>query len=432
MGGVMSSVAALAGLFNQHRQLLLLMSANLVSNGTTFAILLLMSSAVSVELFGVLSICISIVMQLSFLLDFGTGFSLVKLYNSHENGARIMSGAFWIRVGTTLILMLFSYPACLLLQRFLLPGVDEVLIWAVLLASVVMSWWGYVRSRLQAMQDFNAYSLYIFMLLAVRILGVAIIYVEDAGNKILNVLLMLYVVAPALASLASWLQMPAPKGELPAFKIKAALAPMRAVLRYGLWVFASAILFTLSNNLPLWKLGADANFGHAAYFGIGVYFANAIAPVREALKSFLFPKMLNFDGPDQVKSYIQSVMTKTYWSVPIAILVCVLALGLLRIVNQDRYDGAEWIVVVMIVTQIVTMFTALIGSTLHYFDNPRYDFYINIGRVVTSLLLSVTLIPLFGAVAAGCIASFTTVAGEVLLVRKAWMVADQRVRMCTA
>ena len=428
----MSSVAALAGLFNQHRQLLLLMSANLVSNGTTFAILLLMSSAVSVESFGVLSICISVVMQLSFLLDFGTGFSLVKLYNSRDDGDRIMSGAFWIRMATTLMLILLFYPASLVLQRFLLPGVDEALVWVALLASIVMSWWGYVRSRLQAMQDFNAYSLYMFILSAVRILGTGVIYAEESGNKVLNVLLILYVVAPAMASLASRFQVQVHRSGLPPFKLRAALVPIRAILQYGRWVFASAILFTLSNNVPLWKLGADASFGHAAYFGIGVYFANAIAPVREALKSFLFPKMLNFDGPDQVKSYIRSVMTKAYWSVPVAALVCVLALGLLKIVNQDRYDGAEWIVVVMIVTQIVTMFTALIGSTLHYFDNPRYDFYINIGRVVISILLSVMMIPLFGAVAAGCIASFTTVAGEVLLVRKAWVVADHNVRMCAA
>lgn len=414
------TLKVLSRLVEHHPALAGLTISNLVSNGTTFAILLLVSALLLPDQFGALTILVSVLMQLSFLLDMGTGIALVRFYNAEQQqGPTYISAVLLVRVVIAVAFLLFALPSVLLLQDRFPSGIDSHLALLTVASALVMSWWNYLRSLNQAQQNFSAYGVSQIGLSVLRWAGIGVLFsVQGQNMTVFQIVAYLYLVAPfciiVIAALFS------PYSRLNALRpfSSVVVSAMGQILRYGRWIFASSLLFPLSVNIPLWWLGMSANLEAAGSLGIGMYFANAMAPVREAIKVYMLPKVAGFDSVVQADSYIRNIVSRMHYALPVAVVLSAAAAGLQYFLNGDRYADAYGVIVIMIATQVVTMFTTLIGSVLHYFGQPQFDVLVNVVRVLLALTLSALLVPSFGALAAAVIGMVTTLAGEFLIYRR--------------
>lgn len=407
----------LSRLVERHPALAGLTVSNLVSNGTTFAILLLVSAFLLPDQFGALTILVSVLMQLSFLLDMGTGVALVRFYNAQlQQGATYICAVLLVRIAIAVAFLLLALPCVLLLRDYFPSGIDDELALLALASALVMSWWNYLRSLNQAKQKFGAYGGSLIGLSVLRWVGMGTLCsVQGQDMTVFQIVAFLYLVAPfCIIVIAAPFSPYSELGALRPFSA-AVVSAMGQVLRYGRWIFASSLLFPLSVNIPLWWLGVSANLEAAGSLGIGMYFANAVAPVREAIKVYMLPKVAGFDSAIQADSYVRNIVDRMHLALPVAVALSAAAVGLQYFLNGGRYEDAYGVIVIMIATQVVTMFTTLIGSVLHYFGQPQFDVKVNLVRVLLALALSALFVPSFGALAAAVISMITTLAGELLI-----------------
>lgn len=407
----------LSKLYKRHPALAGLTVSNLVSNGSTFAILLLVSAFLLPDQFGALTILVSVLMQLSFLLDMGTGVALVRFYNAHQHqGGTYISAVLLVRALIAMAFLLLVLPCVLLLQGYFPSGIDSDLALLAVASALVMSWWNYLRSLNQAKQKFGAYGGSLIGLAVLRWIGIAALFsVLGPDMTVFQIVAFLYLVAPLCIIVITALSNPSSGLSVSQLFSAAVVTGMGEVLRYGRWIFASSLLFPLSVNIPLWWLGISANLEAAGSLGIGMYFANAMAPVREAIKIYMLPKVAGFESAGQADSYVRSIVARMHYALPVAVALCAAAAGLQYFLNGGRYEDAYGVIVIMIATQVITMFTTLIGSVLHYFGQPQFDVAVNVARVLLALGLSALLVPSFGALAAAVIGMVTTLVGELLI-----------------
>ncbi len=407
----------MARLIERHPGLAGLAASNAISNGTTFAILLLMSAFLAPDQYGSLTIAVSVLMQLSFLLEMGTGVALVRFYNSDQHfGEAYVQAVFVARLLMAGSMALLALPCIYLVEAGYALGIGSDLALLALTSALIMSWWNYLRSLNQARQNFSGYAYSLVGLAVVRWIGVGLVFAMH-GNDIMvaQVITILYLAAPLCIILFAGIA-GAQQRQMAFWRMDKDLwKRMGRVLEYGRWIFASSLLFPLSLNVPLWWLGMSSNLTAAGSLGIGMYFANAMAPVREAIKVYMLPKVAGFSSAIEADSYVRSILGRLHYALPIALLLSLAAVGLQYLLNGSRYEDAYGVIVIMIATQVITMFTTLIGSVLHYFGQPQFDVLVNVARVLLSVILSAVLVPHYGAVAAALIGTLTTLAGEMLL-----------------
>lgn len=409
-----------------HPALLWLTAANIISNGATFVILLFVSTVVTPDAFGKLSISISVLLQISLLLDLGTGLALVRGYTvagDADLSRRYVTAACWIRFATTLTFLLLALLALFVAGEQIARQMDAAIVHAVIAAIFIITWWNLVRSLNQARQDFRRYTGALLALATFRVVGVVVLVVDtDTRVAVDQVIWTLYVIAPLAASLLvtiSELQWRWPRQRMQRWHWQVPNQQVAAeLLRYGRWIFLSALLFPLSTHIPLWVLGVTSNLEAAGSFGIGLYFANAIAPVREAIRVYLLPKVIAFNDPVSVAHYVDRILRGMVAVLPVSLVLGLVAVLIQSVINGTRYDHSALVILIMIAVQVATLFTGLIGNTLHHFGQPEYDVMVNAIRVVTALLLSWLLVPGHGAVAAALVVAFTTLMGEYLIVRR--------------
>lgn len=398
----------------------LLTCANVINNGTTFFILMYLSQTSSPSEFGSISISASIVMQGATLIDFGTGFSLVRMYSaepSNDVRASIILTAKCMRMFCTIAALFLLFPAYILLSRYVFKQMDGTLIAIAISAIPVFSWWNFYRCVNQAKTDYVGYAGSVSLLATVRIVGIFLVpLAQPALTTAEAAILLMYIFAPSAViivnALASRRISSSDDNALPTF----AMTHCVHIMKYGRWIFASSMLFPLVTNIPLWYFGVSKEMDHAGTFGLGVYFGAAIMPLREAIRYYILPYVVSLNSDFAVSQYLRAIYRSGYILFPAFLVIGFVVVTINQHLNGDRYQEANVVILIMVFTQIVTTFSSAIASVLHYLNAPQIDTYINIIRVISCTILTFLFLPAFGAVGAAVISSACILIGETIMI----------------
>lgn len=401
-----------------HSALFSLTAANVVNNGVTFIVLLWLSKSFNPSEFGLFTLCVSIVTTASVVLDFGAGLSMVKWYNAKESTidkGSVVPAAVFIRAMASVCLIIVAYPLSNLIKDNLLGGVDLSLAMIALFGALAMSWWNFLRSLTQAKQDYRSYTVLVILFALLRFVSVCIVLLLGVDWAFFFIIAM-YLLPPTIICVAYMLYNKSGRPRSIYFnqQVRSIAAQL---LVYGKWPFASMILFPLVTTIPLWIMGNNDDLASAGAYGIGIYFASAIAPIREAIRIYMLPKIVGFDSLLKAREHLNIVKSRFIYVVPIIIIIASLAIFAQYIINGDKYENAYLVILLMIATQIITMFTNLIGAILHYLGRPQIDTYTNGLRLLLSVFLSLSLIPNYGVIGAVIASSSSILIGEYFIYR---------------
>ena len=405
-------------LFFRHKGLNQLVAANLVNNVITFGSILILGRLVAPERFGVFTISFSIMSTVAIILDFGINIALVRMYNRPSEGyssSSYIRGAIALRLLSSLVMLVLAYPVAQLLDGIIihLPGSSMDLL-AALMTAIVFSWWTLLRSINQAKSEHENHAFLTTLFGVVRLIIIGVLFSFDMATP-MSFLLGLYCFSPLVILVAELA-----KGLLIHQRRSCSKwenSPPVELLTYGKWPFLSTLLFPLVSNVPLWILGNEKGMDMAGAYGVGVFFANALAPLREALRIFLFPKIIRFESDEKAGEFM-ATWRRYFWLVlPITMLIAVISVGAQELLYSGAYVGAGLVTACFVLAQVITMYTVLIGMILHYLGRPEIDVYVNIFRVSVSLVLAMVLIPSLGVIGAALAASISILTGEFIIYR---------------
>lgn len=395
----------------RYSALIKLTISNAVQNSVTFLIILWVSKLLDPSDFGVFTISISVIMMMALALDFGVSLSLVKYYNDSKKTdiekAIFIPAAALIRLAASILLVFLAYLITITINdfRFIL----------IFFASMTMSWWAFFRSVNQAKQNYNQYTFYTLLFSFLRV--AFFILSMMSGQDSVTIFIMALYVFPPIFIFAYHLIYKKFKILKYYYFNKAFFKKAILLISYGKWIFASMLLFPLVTNIPLWLAGKIDELSSAGAYGIGIYFAGAIAPLREAIRIYMFPKIMNFQSMNDAHHYLVTIKSRLIYSLPLIFCFGGISILVQQAINGEKYASASIIIFIMISVQIVTMFTNLIGAILHFLGKPHIDTVINIFRVLLCVLLSIILIPLYGVIGAVIASSVSILAGEYLIYR---------------
>lgn len=390
--------------------------ANAINNGITFLSILFLSKSISTNSFGHFSISVSIIMTLAFILDFGTGVSLVRNYNRSRNKANkegYIGAVIKIRAVLLSILLLASYPLGCLVEVTLFKSSDANFWPYIFVSSMAMSLWGFWKSFLQAKQNYRLYTGLVVFFAMLRFFACVYLY-AISGFCPEKFVLLIYCLPPIIVSLICFYCFANEINIISSIRSTKKHLLSR-IINYAKWPFISMLLFPLITNIPLWMMGVLGRYTDAGLLGIGVIFASAISPLREALKIYFVPKVSAFRSDDEARVFIRKIFSNIFFIPLIVVPVSIFSIIIEEYMNQGKYSGTYLVIPILIFTQIMTMFTGFFGVILHYLGRPWVDSNVNIIRIIMSLLFSLLLIPGFGGVGAAVASSLSIIFGEILI-----------------
>ncbi|MBV5330057.1 MAG: oligosaccharide flippase family protein [Chlorobium sp.] len=396
-----------------------LVSSNLLNNIVTFLTVIVLSKLITPEEFGVFTLCVSIMMTCASILDFGTNLSFVRWYNLKGESVdreSLFGAAILIQLCTTTGLLFFLFPLSLLLKIYLMKqvGTSSDIFYA-MLAAGVFNWWTLIRAIRQAQQNHQRYSFVTVLFSIIRMAVLPCCYLLDMVSPT-SILVGLYLVAPlAIVLFEGFTELTKIKHIRPLSHESRSMA--KRFIVYGKWSFASSVLFPIVSSVPVWVLAHLNYYSAVGAYGVGLSFANAMAPLRDAIRVYMFPKIVGFSSKQMAIDMLAKLKGKFIYIPLIALSASLLTVFAQKLIHGHRYEHVHIVIILMISTQVITMYTNIIGNLLHYLGKPYVHPITNIFCVTLSLALSALLVPDYGVVGAAMAASLSILSGEYIIYR---------------
>jgi O-antigen/teichoic acid export membrane protein len=365
------------------RSLTRILGANVVNNLISLSVTIVAARSLGPQQFGALSFAISLMTMLSLFLDFGFGVSLIRLLNKLddplERSDLIKAVLRWDGLLLAVAIAL-AYPLQQLLGR-MLPVVSGAgwLLGCAIVTGGLLNIWTTIRTIDQARRDFRSFERFTYAYAGLRL--VAAVSLPLIGISVLSVFAALYTAPLVILLLVNWLR----RGVLfrpGALALRDQVVLLRRALSYGIWVFVSAISFTLLSRLPqlvLARLGSPTELG---VYGAALTFLAGFSMFNDALRTVLLPEVASFTEAEQRRRFEDRL--RKWGPIMLGTMVAALAAASLlqRFVLGAQYRESIPIFIVLGIGTVITIYIGIFNTLVHSYGVPKVEAIVNVLRVV--------------------------------------------------
>ncbi len=396
-----------------------ILTANVVNNIVSFAILVAAARAFGPELFGVLALAISITTLFWILLDFGASVALVRFYNTetspHER-AKLVREVLMLRAAILVLLL----PLALALERatiWLFPIVEghEGLIYLAFFSSGLLGFWGTMRSIEQASRRFVSFERYTLAYAGLRSACAVTVFL-GGFSSITTVFVSLYTVPLAGLLVLGWftgyrslLRRPADGKDEGPGKSPIPIA-LKRVFAYGAWVAVSALCYTGLLRLPQFFLANGGNARETGLYSAALTFVAVFSLMNDALRTVILPDVSALDTGHARREFRERFarLGPAFFAV-MALVLSAMVFAQYFVLGGD-YRASIPIFLILGVAVVTSMYLGVFNTLIHSHGVPRLDATNNLLRFAVLALLLWLLSPT--AIVASLAFGAVLVAGE--------------------
>lgn len=395
----------------------LLIVSNLVNNGVTFLVGIIVARVLSNESFGIYSVAINVTMLMFAISEFGVGVSFVKYYNKtdcQDKKKELLRSCLVVKIVLFTILIAISAPFGWFLSKVLSPEhpINSELAIAVV-CSAVLGLWAFVRALYQSKQQYKPYAFLTICYGLIRLFVAAALFWYEIESVVLYIA-ALYLVSPLIVGGMTFL-----KTLLESRPVlnKHYSDGAKDLLSYGKWITIGGILYPLCFSLPLFMLMRMADASVASQYAVGLLFVAVISPFNDAFRVFFLPKVSGFRSVDEAWCYLKNMQSKMLHYVvclAVVVVVCVLVYSLLLV---EKYPSGAWVITILVTASGLAVFGGIMNTVAHYLGLPHIDAWVNVARVMTLFLTNLWIIPNYGPVGSAVSSAMVIVLGEIVTFR---------------
>ncbi|HEX5416394.1 MAG TPA: oligosaccharide flippase family protein [Chloroflexota bacterium] len=382
------------------RQWATVAGGNLARLGLGFLASVLIARALGPADFGIFAVLAAISNIVGAVADFGLTDAAVKRIASaladDPDTARLRAGAFvWLRLGTTVVIVLTGCLIALLLPASRLPRADlrNLLLLALLgVAATALS--GIVAALLQASQHFGRLTIVGFSNAGLTALFAAILFLVGQLN-LLSALVVLGI-GTSLISCAVGARL-LPNHGFPAPPKRAAFRDeARELFRFGRWLGVSNAFAMLTAQLDVLLLGHWVPPASVGVYALALNLATKVDIVNSSLYTVLLPTVSSLAGPGAVRRYIRRGVLRSAL-IAVALLPLLVLVGpFVTVFYGSAYQGAIPLFQKLLGVVILDVVATPLILLAYHYNRPRLLAGADALRAGTLALTGVALIPSLG------------------------------------
>lgn len=412
-------------------QIVSVLGARILGSGAAFLGNILVARHLEPAGYGQFYLLFTIMTVVAGLTGPGLDTSLVRFASKHIHSDRdaafsYFSVMFYMKCLVFVVTMTVGVIAAGPLLRLLFSagGAPSVTASAVVLAffgGAAVSMWGFAQSYFQAYQHFGRYAGFEFFSSTLR-LGLVVLLIL-LGVGAIWAYLVVYVAAPTVMWLISWLFLPRR-----AFTANATIAVTRELLAFAKWVLLATLFTTLTQRLDLLLLGMyrvpEETLG---CYGAAVSLVLLGELVLLTFYNVLLPKASALKNPSDLRRFIGSFRIPSMLFCLGMSLLMPFAETLRHLFFGEKYLGTELYFLILLSGIIVSLGCAPAVTSLYSLGRSHFIAAFEGIRFVAALAIGLYVVPRYGAVGMAWVMAGTRAVMSAVM----YVVAHQDVKRLT-
>lgn len=386
----------------------LLGNTGIVLGGMLFTILA--ARSLSPAQFGIFSALIALSTIASLIGDLGTSSSLVNFLPKHPQSRRnIVSTIFWLELLAALVLG----TTLLILSPFngiLIPGSTrfQFILAAFLAGLYVLN--SFNQALFKAEKKFLRTSILQVFDSSAKLLIITSFFIR--GGLTLEIALLATVISELLTTIIGL------STEIKNITLKIETHFFRPLFSFTKWISLSQIFAVAIGRIDTLLLVSLSSAFQAGIYSAGSRITLVFSLLISSLGSVIAPRFSQFTTTSQVVTYLRKVSLMVLLLTVLLLSSIFFAAPIINIVFGEKYQLAIPVFKYLVLSMVPFLFTVITVSPLIYFFNkPDFIAKTTILQVFLLVLLDITLIPRFGALAP---AISLGVSNTVTLILTAW------------
>lgn len=387
------------------------------------------------ELYGILGICGVFRDFVGPIIQLGTGDAIIKFLaadhasKNYSHAGAVMRAAGIVRLvmAALVVLICFLWEKELIAWLATYKAVQNLplddLFWLgrlLLVGILINAAEGPLGNALQGFQAWRSL-LIIRIISAVASNGLPIL-AALIGFRLLGIVLSQQIAFAILALAITWYFFKIVSPRLRRVKIFEAMANIPPVLKFGLPLIFSQLLYVIQTNTnQIMMVGMNLSGEEIGYYEVARNIAVMLAFVPTILRTVMFPASSEFFVDKNIRrleALFTFMVKHLFWFLlPLAAWMSLLAPLVVEIVSGPQYAPAsralQWLAIVMIMQSFsVPFYTCLVGAH----GQTKKQFYISLISVTLNIGLSYMLIPVYSYMGTVYTTAICSVVGFVLAV----------------
>lgn len=390
----------LRGLWQLYRQsgtardLLRVLSGNIMAQGLAFLAVILVSRDLGPARYGEFALLIAIFTFITQLSDFGTSTSYVThLSRRREQRARVL--------GTVLIFKLLAGTLLAALMWVLAPQISQYFFERDAYASyfrlaapalLFHALLGTLVAHCQALEQFRLYNLLNVAHHGLRCLSIVTVLLVADAHLHFSVFVYIYFFAAAIVTLSivwrfniifvfEWLT-------------------IRAIYQLGFWIFLSSIAVLIMMRIDMVMLKKLAGAEQVGLYSVASNVAMALPLVTMSLTATLMPKMAELMEGATIRAFVVRVMRHTKYVLAVSVLLQLLSPLLIYGVFGAAYANSVPVLVVLVLSYMFGVIVNPISLIYYQIGKSFMLTAVNWAQLLIGYGCNLLLIPALGATGA--------------------------------
>jgi O-antigen/teichoic acid export membrane protein len=388
--------------------------SNLFNNLVNFLIVIIASKKLNAIDFGYLTLSISYILTLSILFDLGISLTLVRNYNAerkYKNRKEQLYVILSFKLLFTLLLIFIAKPLEVLLFVLDIKLMSEHLFFLTISSAAILSLWTTIRATEQAQSQFTKFSLYNLYYALLRFFSFCVIsLIYGFSSK--GVILCLYLI-PLTFLISLWYFFKFKYFfciKLPFYRY---LKILKKSLDYSKWILMSVFCYNMLSKVPQFVLAAQNQLGEVSLYGAALTFVVIFSLFNDTMRTIIIPSVSKISCYKDILIFKRKIYKKSllFFTANFFVLIAISLIQLILLDNE--YKKSTFILIVIGISTIITMYIGLFNSLIHSFGKPKVDAMVNCLRVL--LLFLILKLWNFNAIGASLVYGIILVGGEISL-----------------
>lgn len=375
--------------------------ANTLSNALNFAGFLMITKALSSEDYGRLATILALVTGISDLSNLGMNASTIRytaIFKSKGETSKInallstvFTNIMLISIAIIFVFLMFSPQ---ITELFIKEASYSNLIIISSVGILIALLYSFFSSVFQGLQDFKTYFIYNTLLSIVKI-SVIVSFYFYVGFSLTNVVIIL-VFLPILSVLSSFFF-------LKNYRISPLLynrKVQKETFAFGKWMMLWSIAAILQSRVSTYMLASIMNVTEVSYYDLAKKFSNIVMFGLGAFGTVLNSKLAGITKHEEIKNLVRRSKFVVLGLTGLLLLSAILFPVFLQFLYGGKYDGAFIPMGIIMVSLISYVWTLPYNSGLYSLGKSHVFFIQAVTGLVIESIISLLLIPKYGAVGA--------------------------------
>jgi O-antigen/teichoic acid export membrane protein len=376
------------------RDLLKVLSGNIVAQGLGFLTIILISRDLGAEQYGVFSLLLAIFTISIQVSDFGISTSYVKYVSENLSKAKEI---FFTIVVSKIVLSFIVALSLYFLSEYISVFFFESNIYAKLIelisvAILFHSIYGVMVANYQAKQHFKQFAFMNIFHNLLKILAVVFISFSFIQNEHLEY--FIYAYSFSVVFILLFLLLTNIKNI--SFKNHFDITHFIEIYKLGFWIFLSALIVIFMMRLDLFMLQKLDTSESVGLFAVVLTTNSIFILILSSLTSTLLPKVNNYLENNTIDSYIKKLFSFKWYILIFTVVMIVLSPLFINIFFGDTYEKSILAFQILALSYFFSFYAAPLSLVIINKNKAHLLSIMNFFQLIIMFILNLILIPKYG------------------------------------